>query len=202
MNVTAPCTYKYRHSWTCMSMLHTHTHKHTNAHTHTHTHTHTHIHIDDICMYIHVHARSWNHEHVWTCTYISVPCSDTYVWSMYSLPYPVQVDRIPDEWRWSIRDGEVRRLWLWRAEPGRAGTINMYSYWKVGLFIAMLHLAVGIQPALRLPFTREALRVSWTAEAALMVVPTRVTMDTSALPMCPCINESIGSIFLQRFCSC
>ncbi len=30
-------------------------------------------------MYIHVHTRSWFYETVWTCTYMSVPCSDTYV---------------------------------------------------------------------------------------------------------------------------
>ncbi len=30
-------------------------------------------------MYIHVHTRLWFHENVWTCTYMSVQCSDTYV---------------------------------------------------------------------------------------------------------------------------
>jgi hypothetical protein len=67
--------------------------------------------------------------------------------------------------------------------------IMIYPFGKVALFIAMPHVTIGIQ----LATTLYQASAAGVLVSALMEVPTRVAMNTSATPKCPCAKERSGS---------
>ncbi len=87
-----------------------------------------------------------------------------------------------------------------RAEPGRAGPINMHRYGEPALFTAMSHATVAV-PHRSATTPCKGVRESAFADGpthAAMDGPTHAAMDTSAAPMRPRANGGAWNAMLHR----